>query len=92
MAQLVKTLPAMRETWVRPLGWEDSPEKGKASWPGEFHGLKSHTRLSDFPFLPSCCRRLIQPLCLRSCFYPEIMDSPTSTLSSFSMELSASSH
>ena len=23
VAQLVQTLPAMRETWVRSLGWED---------------------------------------------------------------------
>ena len=30
MAQLVKNLPAMRETWVRTLGREDSLEKGKA--------------------------------------------------------------
>ena len=29
-AQLVKNLPAMRETWVRSLGWEDPLEKGKA--------------------------------------------------------------
>ena len=43
--QLVKNPPAMRETWVRSLGWEDSQEKGKAThsvfWPGEFHGLYS---------------------------------------------------
>ena len=31
MAQLVKNLPAMWETWVRPLGLEDSLEKGKAT-------------------------------------------------------------
>ena len=30
VAQPVKNLPAMRETWVRSLGWEDSLEKGKA--------------------------------------------------------------
>ena len=30
IAQLVKNLPAMRETWVRSLGWEDPLEKGKA--------------------------------------------------------------
>ena len=28
VAQLVKNAPAMRETWVRPLGWEDPLEKG----------------------------------------------------------------
>ena len=30
VAQLVKNQPAMRETWVPPLGWEDPLEKGKA--------------------------------------------------------------
>ena len=30
VAQLVKNPPAMRETWVRSLGWEDSLEKEKA--------------------------------------------------------------
>ena len=46
IAQLVKNPPAMRETWVESLGWEDPLEKGKATaaaptpvfWPGEFHG------------------------------------------------------
>ena len=31
MAQLVKNLPAMWETWVHSQGWEDSLEKGKAT-------------------------------------------------------------
>ena len=57
MAQLVKNSPAMQETWVLSLAWEDPLEKGKATpvfWPGEFHGLYIHgvaktwTRLSDF--------------------------------------------
>ena len=30
MAQTVKTLPAMQETWVQSLGQEDSLEKGMA--------------------------------------------------------------
>ena len=30
-AQLVKNLPAMQETWVWSLGWEDSLEKGKVT-------------------------------------------------------------
>ena len=30
VAQLVKNLLAMRETWVQSLGWEDPLEKGKA--------------------------------------------------------------
>ena len=30
IAQLVKNLPAMPETWIQSLGWEDPLEKGKA--------------------------------------------------------------
>ena len=45
MAQLVKNPPAMQETWVLSLGWEDALEKGKAThsifWPEEFQGLHS---------------------------------------------------
>ena len=40
-----KNPPAMRETWVQSLGWEDPLEKEWLStpvfWPGEFHGLYS---------------------------------------------------
>ena len=32
MAQLVKYLPAMRETWVRFLDWEDPLEEGMATY------------------------------------------------------------
>ena len=31
VAQLVKNLPAIRETWVQSLFWEDPLEKGKAT-------------------------------------------------------------
>ena len=31
VAQLVKNPPAMWETWVQSLGWEDLLEKGKAT-------------------------------------------------------------
>ena len=45
VAQLVKNLPAMRETWVQSLGWEDPLERERLPtpvfWPGEFHGLYS---------------------------------------------------
>jgi len=30
VAHLVENPPAMQETWVQSLGWEDSLEKGKA--------------------------------------------------------------
>ena len=43
VAQLVKNLPAMQETWVLSLGGEDPLKKGKATTPvflpGELHGL-----------------------------------------------------
>ena len=45
VAQLVKNPPAMWETWVQSLGWEDPLEKGKATpssilaW--RIHGLYS---------------------------------------------------
>ena len=61
MAHLVKNPPAIRETWVRSLGWED-PEEGKG-YPFQYSGLensmdcivhgvtKSQTRLRDFHIL-----------------------------------------
>ena len=61
MAQLVKNLPAVQETWVRFLGWEDPLEEGKAtqlqysslenSMDYTVHEVaKSWTRLSNFRF------------------------------------------
>ena len=57
VAQLVKNLPAMQETWVRSLGLEDSLEKGKTTrssilaWRILVHGTaKSRPRLIDFRF------------------------------------------
>ena len=45
VAQLVKNLPAIRETWVRSLGWENPLERERLPmpvfWPREFHGLYS---------------------------------------------------
>ena len=38
MAQLVKNLPAMQETWIRSLGWEDSPGEG---YPLQYSGLEN---------------------------------------------------
>ena len=31
VAQMVKNSPAMRETWVRSLGWKDPLEEGMAT-------------------------------------------------------------
>ena len=45
MAQTVKNLPIVPETWVRSLGQEDTLEKGMqptpVSLPGESHGWRS---------------------------------------------------
>ena len=61
VAQLVKNLPAMWETWVQSLGWEDLLEKEKG-YPLQYSGLensrdcivhgvtKSQTRLNNFHF------------------------------------------
>ena len=63
VAQMVQNLPAMQETWVRSLGWEDPLEKEmethssilawRIPWMEEPGGLQSTgsqswTRLSDF--------------------------------------------
>ena len=59
MAQLIKDMPAIQETWVQSLGWEDPLEKGTAH-PLQYSGLensmdcvvhgvdKSQTQLSYF--------------------------------------------
>ena len=54
VAQMVKRLPAMRETWVQSLGWEDPLEKEMAThssilawkipWTKEPGGLQSMGR------------------------------------------------
>ena len=31
VTQMVENMPAMQETWVRSLGWEDPLEKGMAT-------------------------------------------------------------
>ena len=41
VAQLVKNLPAMRETWVRKIPWRRERLPTPVFWPGEFHGLYS---------------------------------------------------
>ena len=57
MAQLIKNLPEIQETWVRSLGREDPLETGKATHCSilvwriiQSMELQSRTRLSDFHF------------------------------------------
>ena len=55
LAQMIKHLPAMRETRVQSLGWEDPLEKGMAThssilawkipWIGEPGGYRGHKEL-----------------------------------------------
>ena len=40
VAQLVKNPPAMRDTWIRSLDWEDSPGEGKG-YPLQYSGLEN---------------------------------------------------
>ena len=63
VAQMVKNVPAMQETWVQSLGQEDSPGEGhgnplqysclgnpmdRGAWWATVHGIaKSRTRLSN---------------------------------------------
>jgi len=42
VAQMVKNPPAMGETWVRSLGWEDSPGEGNG-YPLQYSGLEKFT-------------------------------------------------
>ena len=66
MVELVKNPPAMQETWVRSLGWEDPLEKGKAthssilvenSMDCTVHRVtKSRIRLSGFHSLAVLCQ------------------------------------
>ena len=73
VAQLVKNMPAMRETWVPSLVWEDPLEKGKAThssilvqripWTVIVPRFeKSWTQLSDFHvFFTLVCQNLMKP-------------------------------
>ena len=71
---LVKNLPAMREAWVRSLGWEDPLQKGttahscsglenfmgRRAWQATVYGVtKSRTRLSDLHSLTSGHRNFV---------------------------------
>ena len=49
---MVKNLPAVQETWVQSLGWEDLLEKGRLPapvfLPEEFHGQRSQAGYSPW--------------------------------------------
>ena len=51
VAQFVKSLPAMRETWIQSLDWEDPLEKGKATHSSILAWVpRSWIQLRDFYF------------------------------------------
>ena len=82
VAQTVKRLSTVRETWVRSLGWEDALEKemgnplqyyclenpmDRGAWQATVHGVaKSQTRLSDFTFLSF-------PYIIRACMLSQLI-------------------
>ena len=41
VAQMVKNLPAMQETWVGKIPWRSEQLPTPVFWPGEFHGQRS---------------------------------------------------
>ena len=55
VAQLVKRLPTMQETWVQSLGREDLLEKEMQPTPGFLPG-KSHGRRSLVGYTPWGCK------------------------------------
>ena len=61
VAQTVKNLPTMQETWVRSLGWEDPLEEETTSilLPGEFQEQRSLAGYS-----PWACKELDMTECL----------------------------
>ena len=75
VAQLIKNLPAMQETWIQSLDWEDFPwrREGKG-YPLQYFGLensmdcivlrvaKSWTQLSDFHFT-TCLTEFLSFFC-----------------------------
>ena len=76
VAELVKNLPSVWETWVQSLGWENPLEKGKATHSSILawriplvHGVaKCRTRLSNFHFtFPASFLHIADPSLLRCC-------------------------
>ena len=55
VAQMVKRLPTMRETWVQSLGWEDLLEKEMATL-SSILAWKSHGRRNLVGYSPWGCK------------------------------------
>ena len=84
VAQLVKNLPAIRETWILSLGWKDPPGEGKGyalqysglenSMDCIVHGVAKRTWLSGFHFTSLLCPS-VSPVCM-------VVDYTSETISS----------
>ena len=67
-----KGSPAMQETWVQSLGWEDPLEKGKAThssilawripWTTAHGATKSQTQLSNFYFVAEASKHFYKSI------------------------------
>ena len=76
VSQTVKNLPAMREAWVRSLGWEDPLEEEMAThssilawripWTEEPGGLQSMGSQSDTTQRPSTSTHRSKKFCLQN--------------------------
>ena len=76
VSQMVKNLPAMREAWVRSLGWEDPLEEEMAThssilawripWTEEPGGLQSMGSQSDTTQRPSTSTHRSKKFCLQN--------------------------
>ena len=58
VAQMVKNLPTMRETWVRILGWEDTLEEGMTTHSGILARRISNGERSLADYSPWGCKAL----------------------------------
>ena len=75
---VVKNLPAMQETWVQSLGWEDPLDEGKG-YPLQYSGLENSMDSSLWG-----CKELdtVEPLSLSNCFMVNLDSQQTKSFSS----------
>ena len=74
VAQVVKNLPAMQETWLQSLGWEDPLEEGIATlsrilvWRQRSYKESDMTESKKYKFHMNS--QLSQPCLLKRLFFP----------------------
>jgi len=62
---MVKSLPAVREIWIRSLGWEDLLEKEMATH-SSILAWKSHGQRSLAGYSPWSCKRVGKDLAAKT--------------------------